>query len=306
MPLTANLRASLLMASAMAGFTINDIFVKALTGSINAGQVMFVRGILMGALLGIFVLVTRRSLPLAKAFNLPMVLRVTGEIFGTLCFLFALFHMPIANVSAVLQALPLAVTAGAALFLGETVGIRRLTAIAVGFVGVIIIIRPGVEGFSVFSLSAVGTVLFSTVRDLATRRLPHDVPSSLVTLVTTVAVALVGALLTMPLGGWQPMTPFSFLMLTASAAFLFVGYQSIVLAMRIGKDVHIVAPFRYTSLLWSIVLGAAVYGEMPDGVTLVGAAVVVSTGLYTFYRERKAADDEAAVSATSAPPARGT
>ncbi|WP_193177482.1 DMT family transporter [Oricola nitratireducens] len=307
MTMTANLRASLLMAASMAGFTTNDALVKSLGGAVNAGQIMFVRGAIMMVFLGIFMRLARTPMPVRKALTGAMTLRVTGEILGTVFFLFALFHMPLANVSAVLQALPLAVTLGAALVLRETVGIRRLSAILIGFAGVVIIIRPGLEGFTIYSLSALCTVFFAAMRDLATRRLPHDIPALSVSLLTTIAVSVSGLVMMTFLGGWQPLSFTDIAALGGSAVFLFIGYQCIVLALR-GGDIHIVAPFRYASLLWSIILGMTFFGEWPDAFTLTGAAIIVATGLYTLYRERVVSRKAtaASISAASPPPARGT
>src|SRR5690606_19201343 len=134
-------------------------------------------------------------------------LRVVGELAATVLFLIALSRMPLANISAVLQALPLAVTMGAALFFGETVGWRRWLAIAAGFTGVMIIVRPGLEGFNAYSLLALVCVLFCAVRDLATKQIPAEVPSLLVSTITSAAITFVGALLIAPFGGWTPIPP---------------------------------------------------------------------------------------------------
>jgi drug/metabolite transporter (DMT)-like permease len=305
--MTPNLRASLLMAGSMSGFTINDAIVKSVGDAINPGQVMLVRGLIMLIFLSVFVRASGTPMPFRAIRSWPLVLRVFGELAATVFFLVALFNMPIANVSAILQSLPLAVTVGAALFLGEPIGIRRLTAIMVGFLGVLIIIHPGLDGFSPYALLVVATVVFATLRDLSTRRLPASIPSLMVTLITTACVAAFGSLLMVFLGGWKPLTWDVFARLAAASVFLFVGYQCIILAIRTG-DIHVVAQFRYTSLLWAILLGVVMFGEIPDIVTLFGAAIIVVTGLYTLYRERVVARQAASatISAASSPPARGT
>ena len=307
MSLSVNLRSSLLMAVAMAGFTTNDAMVKMLNGTIGAGQIMMVRGAIMLVFLFAYMRIARVPMPLRRAMTVPLAIRTAGEIIGTVLFLYALFHMPIANVSAILQALPLAVTLGAALFLKEPVGIRRMLAILVGFVGVLLVIRPGLQGFSVYALAALGTVFFAAARDLATRRLPDNLPSLMVSLLTTVAVTATGAVMMVLSGGWKPLTLHGFALLGGSAVFLIIGYQCIILALRAG-DIHIVAPFRYASLLWAIILGIALFGEWPDALTLLGAGIIVGTGLYALYRERIVARRVASanISAASPPPARGT
>jgi len=295
------------MAAAMAGFTTNDALVKMLGGTVGAGQIMMVRGAIMLAAMLLYVRLARVPMPVGRAMTGAMALRAAGEVIGTVLFLFALFHMPIANISAVLQALPLAVTLGAALVLREPVGIRRLSAILIGFSGVVLIIRPGMEGFSVYSLAALGTVIFAATRDLATRRLPSGLPTLTVSLLTTVAMTVTGAIMMMFSGGWKPLQLAEFGILCGSAVFLIIAYQCVILALRAG-DIHVVAPFRYASLLWAIILGIVLFDEWPDMMTLAGAGIIVATGLYTLHREMVVTKRAGAanISAASPPPARGT
>ena len=170
--MNANMRASLLMAASMSGFTLNDALVKSVGDDINVGQVMFVRGLIMIVILSAFIRLARIPMPLNKAGTPLLAFRAAGELLATVFFLSALIAMPLANVTAILQALPLVVTLGAALFLGEPVGIRRFSAVIIGFVGVLIVIRPGMEEFTAYSLLVVLAVIFAAMRDLATRRLP--------------------------------------------------------------------------------------------------------------------------------------
>lgn len=194
--------------------------------------------------------------------------------------------LPLANVSAVLQALPLAVTMGAALFLAEPVGWRRWLAILSGFGGVMIIIRPGFEGFNAYALLALVTVTFCAVRDLATRRIPDEIPSLLVSVTTAIAVTIGGGVLIVPFGGWTPVEAGEVGLLFAAAVLLLFGYQFIIMSMREG-DISFVAPFRYTALLWAILLGFLIFGDVPDAAMIAGSMIVVGSGLYTLYRERK-------------------
>lgn len=216
----------------------------------------------------------------------PLVaLRVISEAGATVSFLVALAHLPIANVSAVLQALPLAVTMGAALVFGETVGWRRWLAIAIGFAGVLIIVRPGFEGFSVYSLSALASVACCAVRDLATKRIPKAIPTLLVSTATALAMTIVGAALLPAMGGWTPMTGNSTALLALAAVLVIIGYQFIIMAMRAG-DISFIAPFRYTALIWSILLGLFIFADIPDLPMIVGATIIIGSGLYALYRER--------------------
>jgi drug/metabolite transporter (DMT)-like permease len=210
---------------------------------------------------------------------------VIGEIGGTLTFLSAIAHMPLANAAAIFQALPLVITLGAALVFGEPVGWRRWAAIAAGFVGVLVIVRPGMAGFSEFSLLALSSVAFCTVRDLATRKIPTEIPSLFIALLTTLTVTSAGAVIMYPLGGWTPPSARTIGLLAVAAVLLLIGYQCIISALRTG-DISAVAPFRYTALLWAMLLGYLAFGDKPDRYMLIGAAIIVLSGLYAFYRER--------------------
>lgn len=273
------------MAASMAGFSINDSLVKLASAGHNIGQVMFVRGLFASALLGLLAW-RAGAFGAARSGLHPLVwVRIVGELGGTIFFLVALAHLPIATVSAVLQALPLAVTMGSALVLGERVGWRRWTAIAIGFAGVLIIVQPGPEGVNIYAISALCCVLFCTVRDLATSRIPRQIPSFFVSVTTAVSVCAFGALLVQPLGGWTPMPPITIIKLAGAAVALVVGYQCIVMATRTG-DISAVAPFRYTALLWAILLGFLMFGDVPDVAMIAGALLIVGSGIYALYRDR--------------------
>lgn len=285
MPLSANIRACVFMSLSMAGFTFNDALVKTVMDEINTGQIMAVRGMIIIVCLAAYLRAMQMPLIVPAMGSPAVIARTATEVGATILFLLALANMPLANASAVLQVLPLTVALGAALFLGEPIGWRRISAIIIGFFGVLLIIRPGVEGFNAYSVVIVGAVFFLTIRDLVTRRLPTSLPSVTVSLLTAVAVTAMGLALVAPMGGWQPMRPAVLLTLVAAAGFLFVGYQCVILAMRQG-DIALAAPFRYTALLWAILLGIVILGEIPDTLTLAGAAIVVVTGIFTLYRER--------------------
>lgn len=283
--LSPNLRGALFMVVAMSGFTLNDAITKVASESMNMAQVMLIRGAFASLLVGLLAW-QRGALALPGSMLQPMVaVRVAGEAGATASFLIALAHLPIANVSAVLQALPLAVTMGAALVFKEGVGWRRWLAIAIGFAGVLIIVRPGFEGFSIYSLLALACVACCAVRDLATKRIPQAIPTLLVSTTTALAMTMLGAALLLPMGGWTPMTGESTAFLALAAVLVVIGYQFIIMAMRVG-DISFIAPFRYTALLWSILLGLFIFGDVPDLPMILGASIIVCSGLYALYRER--------------------
>ncbi|MGD9476528.1 DMT family transporter [Shinella sp. G-2] len=283
---SGNARGALFMVIAMAAFTCNDALVKSVTHAMNTGQILFVRGLMTSVL----VLAIARSMGALGSWRIVLqpavALRLSAEILASLAYISALGAMPLANTAAILQSLPLAVTLGAALFLGEQVGWRRWLAIAAGFAGVLIVIRPGPDGFSLAALYVIASVVGAAARDLSTRKIPGDIPSIFISAVTALAITLVGGVLTGPMGGWQPMAPDVLARLAGASVLLLVGYQTIVNAMRAG-EISFVAPFRYTSLIWAIAIGFLFFGEVPDLWMTVGVAIIVASGLYTFYRENR-------------------
>jgi drug/metabolite transporter (DMT)-like permease len=288
------------MAIATAAFTINDAITKVVALEMNFGQVIFVRGLFAVLLIAALATHQRAWRPLRTLLVRPVAVRIAGEVLGTVVFLAAITHLPLANIYAIFQSLPLAITFGAALVFGEPVGWRRWLAIMAGFIGVIIIIRPGVEGFSQFSLFALLSVLFFSVRDLATNRIPAEIPSLFITLLTTVTITITGAIILVPLGGWSPVAGRALGQLALAAVLLLIGYQSVIMALRTG-EISAVAPFRYAALLWAMLLGYLVFGDVPDRAMVLGASIIVLSGLYAFYRER-IRHRLVAASATGQPP----
>lgn len=285
-PLAENLRGAGLMMAAMAAFVLNDTLMKLVSANLNLFQAVFLRGI--GTTLLILAIArwqgVLRFRP-ARRDQRIMVWRTLGDMGQMICFLTALFHMPIANVSAILQSLPLAMTLAAALFLKEPVGWRRYTAIFAGFVGVLLIVRPGSEGFNIYSLVALTTVIFVVLRDLSTRQLDRAVPNIFVTLVTSLAVTTMSGVASV-VQGWNSVAQGDLVLLAGAAFFVSFGYMFITMAMRVG-DIGFISPFRYTMLVWAILVGLFVFGDVPRPLTLLGAAIIVCSGIYTFYRERK-------------------
>ncbi|WP_289033451.1 DMT family transporter [uncultured Roseibium sp.] len=273
------------MLVANAAFLLNDTLVKFSSDNLPLGQMIFVRGAICIVLLAIVCQVTGvfRS---ARLLIHPMVLlRTLAEVCATLLYLTALMRMPIANATSILQALPLVVTAAAAIFLKAPVGWRRWTAIGVGLTGVMLIIRPGFEGFDAWALVALAGVMFMAVRDLSTRQMPEEIPTYGVSLMTAMGVTIMGAGLSVS-EGWQPMVFQDYLSLSGAAGFILFGYIFIILAMRSG-DISVVAPFRYSAVLWALAIGFLVWGEVPDAMTIVGTTIIILTGIYSFWRERR-------------------
>ena len=290
-PSRDNSRGILAMNVAMLSFITSDTLVKYVTQTLPLGEAIFLRGAIASVIVGLVVVWAGTGRAWRTMFEPLMALRLIGEIGATLFYLVALVHMPIANVSAVFQATPLAMTASAALFLGEQVGPRRWAAIAVGFIGVMVIVRPGLAGFDAWSIAVLISVAFVALRDISTARLPATAPASLVTFVTALAVTALGLAL-WPfehLVGkrveWVVPDAFTGALVATNAVTLLCGYVFLLFATRLAET-SAIAPFRYTLLVWSFVFGIVVFGQYPDTATLVGAAIVVGTGLYSFHRER--------------------
>lgn len=284
-----NVHGILLVVGAMAAFALEDMFIKHLSVTVPTGQIMVVLGVICSMAFVVMSLATRKRILDPVAWQpLPLV-RAGTEAIGALSFVTALSLVDLSTVAAVFQAMPLAVTMGAALFLGEHVGWRRWSAIGIGFIGVLMIIRPGLAGFQPESLFVVASVLAIAARDLITRKLDVRVASSVVALQAYVAVALAGVALmvfsaqpVVPLYTWQ-IGPY-----LGAVGFGFLGYYGIVIAMRIG-EASALTPFRYTRLIFSIAAGMLMFGERPDLMTLAGATLIMGSGMYTFIRERRLA-----------------
>lgn len=291
-----NARAALAMLASMAAFTFNDVCVKLASRSLPLGELITLRNtfatlfIILGliAITGggramIRALSPRSGDPRSLARIISW--RLVGEVAATLLFLAALLRMRIADVTAIMQFTPLAVTAGAALFLGEPVGWRRWLAALVGLAGVFLIVRPGTAAFAPEALLAFAAVGFVVVRDLATRLIPAAaVPTATLTLLSAVSV-LVSGLALAPFETWHWPDLATVPLLMAAGAALVAAYAFIVIAMRDG-DVAVVGPFRYAVIVWAILAGILVWGEWPDILALAGIAVVTAAGVYTFHRER--------------------
>lgn len=282
MPLSDNRRGALLMTAGMAAFTGGDACMKALAPHLPLFQAIFLRGLGISVLVWGAVLWQGRPAVPPRAWRL-MGLRTFCEAGAAWFYLSALSLLPIADVAAIHQAVPLTVTLAAAVVLREQVGGARILAILGGLAGVLLMIRPEGEG-GWATLLVLGSVACVTARDLLSRAMPASVPSLLVAAVAAAGVtALAG-------GGavfvdWRPVAGGTALLLAATVAFTLAGYVATVGAMRAG-EVSFVAPFRYTSLLCAVALGAVVFGTWPDALTLVGGAIVVAAGLVTILGAR--------------------
>jgi drug/metabolite transporter (DMT)-like permease len=284
-PANENYRGILFMVAACTGFILNDTCVKLASDELPIAQIIVLRSLLALPLVLLFCWQRGMLRDLLDISDRHLWLRTLGEVGGTATFLTALAHLDITNITAITQTVPLAVTAAAALFMGEQVGIRRWSAIAIGFAAVILVIRPGTEGFNAWSLLAVCSVGFVVLRDLSSRAMAARINPLTVTVVSLVTLIPLGAVMSF-WAPWQPVSPRAFGLTLASSVLLSIAYVLVVKAMRHG-EIAVVAPFRYVFLVWAILIQIGIFAVWPDNLTLLGSAILVATGLYTLYRERK-------------------
>jgi drug/metabolite transporter (DMT)-like permease len=287
-PLRENLLGIAAIVACNLVFLINDTMLKLVSVRLPLGEIMFLRGAFATFLISALVAAYGLHRQIGRLLAWPVFWRTVAEIGGAFLYILALFHMPIANINAILQIVPLMITAAGALFLHEEVGWRRWIAIAVGFAGVLVIVRPGLGGFDLWGLLALGAMLLIMLRDLATRVMQRGVHALLVAFVTAIAVGVAGAVY--GLDEVWPMPQSGELIKLACASVLVVaGYLTAVQAMRHG-NISVVAPFRYTVVVFAIIVGFLVWDEIPDAPMLIGTTVIIASGIYTLYRERKTAN----------------
>ncbi|MGI3168950.1 DMT family transporter [Pseudooceanicola sp. C21-150M6] len=279
-----NLKAALIMSASMALFTINDAFMKSLADVLPLHQILMLRN---GVVTAILVAMAWRGgalrRPMSRRDLALTVLRGLLEAATASFFLTALFHLPLANATAIVQSSPLAVMLVAALVLGEKIGWRRGLAAALGFFGVLLIVQPGVQGFNRYAVFALLSVLTIVARDIVTRKLSSAAPTLVVAVVTSGIVGVVSTAVTLG-AGWVPVSAGSGGLIAGAIVAVLGAYLASVQAMRIG-DVSFVSPFRYSALIWALVLGLVVFGDWPAPSILIGAVIVVGSGVYSFWRE---------------------
>jgi drug/metabolite transporter (DMT)-like permease len=274
----ANLRGIRLMTAAMACFIVNDTLVKVASQWLPAGQLIFVRGVMATVLVLAVMRATATPLASVRQGGRWVGVRAGIDALATFAYLLSLFHLPLANATAINMASPLVITLAATLLLGERVGAWRAAAVALGFTGVWMVVQPGLEGFNAYAwLCLAGTVLHA-LRDLVTRRIPAGVPSLAVTLATALAVTTLAGAVSL-VQGWVPMGAAQLAVLAAAAVFLAGGYHLVIQATRIG-ELSAVAPFRYSGLLMAVAAGWLVWGDVPDPLAWAGIAAIMGSGLY--------------------------
>lgn len=279
------LKAGLYMILAMASFTAGDTMTKLMAGEVPVGQLILIRGMVATLIIVIVCIKQGVLIHAAQAFKRTIMARSLSDMAGTLFFITALMHMPIANLTAIMQAVPLLVIAFAALFLGEKVGLRRTLAILIGLTGVLLIVKPSPASFTFYDGLSLCLIVAVALRDIITRKLTIDVPTMIVALGNSVIVMLSGFAL-YPFEDWIVPAPRHLLLLFCGGIFLSIGYVAMVLTIRMG-DIASTAIYRYTVVLFALISGVFVFGEMPDRWVFLGIALIVVSGIYALWREMK-------------------
>ena len=267
----------------MFGYVVNDALIKWVAEDLPLFQSIFLRGCAIIVLL--LAIVRARGVALTREIVMtrPLQLRVLMEAIGTVLYLLALTQVPLASLSAILQLVPIAVTFAAARLLRERVSPVRVVSVVAGFVGVLFIIRPGSDDFSPWFFAGLATVAIIIVRELATRDISTDIPGSVAALITGIVITAMGLAISL-FEGWETPSAIHLAALGAAAAFLSLGYVGSINAVRNG-DISFSAPFRYTILLFAIILQIAIFGDVPDAFTFIGAAIIAAAGLLALRSE---------------------
>ncbi|MGL5446540.1 MAG: DMT family transporter, partial [Rhabdaerophilum sp.] len=225
-----------------------------------------------------------RKLPLA--FHRMSILRSSTESVVAVLYIGALSVIALADITAIMMLTPLILTAISVFFLGEKVGWRRWSAVIVGFIGILLVVRPGGQTAPIWAIAmAFGSAILIAVRDVMTRRMPVNIPSLMLTLTTTLATMLAGVALLASGQSWHVISMPVLVTLGAAAVMVLIGNYAIIEAFR-DADLSVVSPFRYSVILWAVILGFAAFGEVPTLLSFIGLALVIASGLYTVHRER--------------------
>ena len=293
-PPHANRRGIIALVVATATFSANDSIIKLVAQTYPLGEVLFMRGLITTVLVGAVIVSLGHFSALRLAANKTVLARSGLEAVAALLFTSALVHMPLAELSTILLISPLIITVMSVLLYGEVVRWRRWSAIAVGFAGALFVIKPTPSAFDAWALLGVLCAFASASRDLLTRQLDPRIPSIVVSFLAAVSVTIAGLVLGLS-ETWRIMALPETGLLTGAAVLLAAGNFLIVLAFR-GVEISVVAPFRYSLLLWAGLAGYIVFGELPDAWSLWGAVLIVGSGLYALHRETVRARDVAGFS----------
>jgi drug/metabolite transporter (DMT)-like permease len=281
--LSANQRGIVAICGSMAAYTVNDAMVKEIARNHPIGEVIFIRGLFTMLLIGSVVLALGYGRELRRVVSRPIILRSLCDGLSTACFVIALVHMKLADLAAVLQVSPLILATFSVLIYREAVGWRRWTAISVGFIGALFVVKPTPSAFDAWALVALLAAASSALRETQTKQIDHSIPTIVIAFMGSIAIIFVG-LLFAPAEQWHSVPAGDVAMLATAAVFVGIATYLMAMAFR-GVDLSVVAPFRYSYLITSALAGYLVFSEVPDAWSIAGAALIVASGIYTLHRE---------------------
>jgi drug/metabolite transporter (DMT)-like permease len=279
----ANGRGIAAIICGMAAFSISDVFTKLVALTHPLGEVFAVRGLFTAALVGAAMIVMGDWRSWHYALSKGVLARSLLDATSSALYVAALVHLPLTDITAIVLLSPLIVTMIAVAFFREKVDARRWLAVLVGFAGVLFIVRPAPASFNAWGFIALGAAMANSLRDVLTRRLDPAIPTTVLTLTSMIALTLVGVGLSLS-GAWLPFSAYEYMLLFCGAIFFGLAVYFVALAFR-GGEISVVAPFRYTSLLWAGIAGYVAFNEIPDAWSLAGAALIVASGLYVLHRD---------------------
>ena len=282
-----NGRGIILMVASMCAFALADTLVKLSTSVISPAQVLFY---LIGGGLIIFSLMAKLQndrLLDPRAFSAILLLRYLAEIIGMGGMVMALANVPISVVGAITQASPMLATVGAVLFLNESVGWRRWCSIIVGFFGVLLIAQPGAIEFDYAILWAILAMVALSVRDLTTRLIPADMASASIATYTMAAATPFTILWVLYNGESLLPAQMNWFMTIPMVVIGSTGYMLLIASIRLA-EVSVVMPFRYSRIIFLLILGVLVFDEKPGAPMLIGASLIIGSGTYMMWREQLA------------------
>jgi drug/metabolite transporter (DMT)-like permease len=280
--LTPETRGILAMLFAFLTFSVMDTIAKHLLGTLHPVQVVWARYTSQTVFIAILLAPQLRTLARTASPGLQLVR--SGLLFSaTLLFFTGLSLMEFAEAVALLQTAPLIITALAALVLGEAVGIRRWSGVCIGLIGALIIVRPGLGVFQPASLLPLGAAVCMASYQVATRML-STADSIWTTLLYTAGVGTLIASAAVPFF-WTPPSLTEAMLMAVIGVIAGFGHLSLVYGLS-QAPASMLAPFNYTALVWATLFGFVFFAELPDPMTLAGAAIIVGAGLYVWHRER--------------------
>ena len=282
--MSANLKSIMLMIIAMGCLTLTDMLIKIASQTLPIGQVMVIYGV--GALTVFWglLLINGETIRLSPLTNQAVILRNVGDLIAMNSMFLALVYVPLSTIGAVIQAVPLLVTAAAALFLGEQVGLRRVSAILIGFLGTLLIIQPGANSFDFTTILVLIAALGMALRDIATKLVCESFSTLLLSFYSCFLFIFSGSVLLLITGApsipdWGDVAILAAMIIAGCLGFFFMTK-----AVRLG-EMSVVIPFRYTRLLFSVAAGVLILGEQVNTIMLIGSALTILSGLYIWHRE---------------------